>query len=325
MKAIAALGCAISLASTALSACADAQEIAVYSGICDASAAVALGKDHFVVADDELNVLRIYKRGHSAPVAQTDLSKFLQTKPDKESDIEGAAAIGNKIFWITSHGANKDGKMQERRRKLFATEIVDAEVPTVRETGKPYGSLVDDLSTDARFAKYNLAAAAAKPPKQEGALNIEGLAATPDGKLLLGFRNPLPGKKALVVPIENPEELMTPGTRAKLGDPIEIDKLEGRGIRSLERVGSSYLIVAGPIDAKGEFDLYRWTGNVKDDPEKLDHIKLTGLNPEALFAIPGTSEVQILSDDGTVEVGDGKECKDAPTSAQSFRSITVKP
>jgi hypothetical protein len=184
---------------------------------------------------------------------------------------------------------------------------------------------VDVLSTDARVAKYNLAAAAAKPPKEEGALNIEGLAATPEGKLLIGFRNPLPGKKALVVPIENPEELLTPGATAKLGDPIEIDKLDGRGIRSLERVGSSYLIVAGPIDAKGDFDLYRWTRTAKDDPEKLEHVKLTGLNPEALFAIPGTGEVQILSDDGTVDVGGGTECKDAPTSAQSFRSITVKP
>jgi hypothetical protein len=119
-----------------LSVRANAQEISVYSGICDASAAVALGNDYFVVADDELNLLRIYKRGQSAPVGQTDLSKFLETEHDKESDIEGAAAIGNKIFWITSHGANKDDKVQERRRKLFATEIVDAAMPTVHEIGK---------------------------------------------------------------------------------------------------------------------------------------------------------------------------------------------
>lgn len=324
MKAFAALGCAISFASAALSVPADAQPISIYHGICDASAGVALGKDHFVVADDELNVLRIYKRGQSAPVGQTDLSKFLGTDPDKESDIEGAAAIGNKIFWISSHGANKNGKVQERRRRLFATEIVDAAVPTVRETGKPYVGLLDVLSSDPRFAKYDLAAAAGKPPKEEGALNIEGLAATRDGKLLIGFRNPLPEKKALIVPIDNPEELVTSGATAKLGDPIEI-KLDGRGIRSFERVGSSYLIIAGPIDVKGDFDLYRWSGNPKDDPEKLEHVKLTGLNPEALFAIPDTEELQILSDDGTVDIGGGKECKDAPASAQSFRSITVKP
>jgi hypothetical protein len=325
MKAIAILGCAMAFACAVPSVRADTQEIFVYSGICDASAAVALGKDHFVVADDERNVLLIYKRGQSVAVGQTDLTKFLETKSDKESDIEGAAAIGNKIFWITSHGANKNGEVQKRRQKLFATAIVDAAVPTVRETGKPYGGLMEVLATDPRFAKYKLAAAAGKPPKEEGALNIEGLAATQDGKLLIGFRNPLPGKKALVVPLENPDEVVMLGATAKLGDPIEIDKLDGRGIRSLERVGTSYLIVAGPIDAESGFDLYRWTGNARDDPAKLEHVKLTGLNPEALFAIPGTDAVQILSDDGTVDVGGGTKCKDAPTSAQSFRSITVKP
>jgi hypothetical protein len=34
--------------------------------MCDASAAVALDADHFVVADDENNVLRIYRRGRAA-------------------------------------------------------------------------------------------------------------------------------------------------------------------------------------------------------------------------------------------------------------------
>src|SRR4051794_39815217 len=158
MKAIAMLGCVMLLASAVSSVRADTQEIFVYSGICDASAAAALGKDHFVVADDERNVLRVYKRGQAVAVGQTDLSKFLDTKPDKESDIEGAAAIGNKIFWITSHGANKEGEVQKRRRKLFATAIVDAAVPTVRETGKPYGGLMEVLGSDPRFAKYNLAA-----------------------------------------------------------------------------------------------------------------------------------------------------------------------
>jgi hypothetical protein len=33
-----------------------------------------------------------------------------------------------------------------------------------------------------------------------GGLNIEGLAATPDGQLLIGFRNPLSEGKALLLP-----------------------------------------------------------------------------------------------------------------------------
>ncbi|MCP1850265.1 MULTISPECIES: DUF3616 domain-containing protein [unclassified Bradyrhizobium] len=310
------------LALTVLAELADAEPATLYRGMCDASAAVALDKDHFVVADDELNVMRIYKRDQPDSVAQVDLSSFLDTEPDKESDLEGAAAIGNRIFWISSHGTNKDGKVQDRRRRLFASELVTATVPTVRAVGKPYSKLVEDLAADPRFAKYGLAEAATKPPKTKGALNIEGLAATADGRLLVGFRNPLPGDNALVVSIDNPDEVIT-GAPTKLGEPIEI-KLGGRGIRSFERIGTSYLIVAGPIDGKGSFDLYRWSGKSADDPAIVPNVDLSGLNPEALFAIPNTEEVQILSDDGTVEV-DGTECKDAQRKSQQFRSLTVKP
>jgi len=198
---------------------ANAEPATIYRGMCDASAAVALDKDHFVVADDELNVMRIYRRGQPESVAQVDLSSFLGTKPDKESDIEGAARIGNMIFWISSHGTNKDGKIQDRRRRLFATEVVPGAVPTVQAVGKPYSKLVDDLAADPGFAKYGLGEAATKPPKTKGALNIEGLAATADGKLLVGFRNPIQGNKALVAPIENPDEVVTGGT-VKLGPPL---------------------------------------------------------------------------------------------------------
>ncbi|MBR0911463.1 DUF3616 domain-containing protein [Bradyrhizobium japonicum] len=300
-----------------------AQKVTTYRGICDASAAIALGKDHFVVGDDELNVIRVYKRGQPDAVKQIDLSSLLGTKPDKESDIEGAALIGNRIFWISSHGTNKDGEVQDRRRRLFATDLVDGETPTVRGVKKPYTKLVDDLSTDPRLLKYDLATAATKPPKTPDALNIEGLADTPEGGLLIGFRNPIPGGKALIVPLTNPNEAVSGAARAKLGDPVEI-KLEGRGVRSLERVGTSYLIVAGPIDGGGPFDLYRWSGKAEEDPKKVPGVDLAHLNPEALFAIPGAPEVQILSDDGSEKIG-GKECKKLPREAQSFRSVTVKP
>lgn len=205
---------------------------------------------------------------------------------------------------------------------MFATNVVKGTLPTVKPVGKPYSKLVEDLASDPGFANYGLGEAATKPPKTKGALNIEGLAATADGKLLIGFRNPLPGNKALVASIENPDEVIA-GAAVKLGPPIEV-KLDGRGIRSFERVGTSYFIVAGPIDGKGSSDLYRWSGQPKDDPARVPNLDLSGLNPEALFAISDTDEVQILSDDGTVDVN-GMECKDAPRQSQQFRSLIVRP
>ena len=56
---------------------ASAQTIETYREMCDASAAVALGLDHFVVANDELNALKIYQRGQPTPTSSIDLSSFL--------------------------------------------------------------------------------------------------------------------------------------------------------------------------------------------------------------------------------------------------------
>ena len=98
--------------------------------------------------------------------------------------------------------------------------------------------------TTSRHPTARLADASRLSAEAEGGFNIEGLAATPEGKLLIGLRNPLPQRRALVVPLENPAELIE-GKTARFGLPIELD-LDQRGIRSLELVGASYLIVAGP-------------------------------------------------------------------------------
>ena len=79
-----------------------------YRGPCDASAAVALDADHFVVAGDEDNTLRVYRRGRPEPVGEAPLAAFLASG-NKESDLEAAAAVGQRIYWIASHGRNSKG------------------------------------------------------------------------------------------------------------------------------------------------------------------------------------------------------------------------
>ena len=138
------------------------------------------------------------------------------------------------------------------------------------------------------------------------------------GKLLIGFRNPLQAQRALVVTLENPAEIIE-GQRAKLGAANTLD-LGGRGIRSMELVGSIYLIVAGPIADSGSFALYKWSGKTSDAPKAINNIKLGSLRPEALFAIPQSSLVQLLSDDGGIDVRQTL-CKKLPKAQQSFRSL----
>lgn len=301
-----------------------AADLATYSGACDASAAVALDARHFVVANDEHNVLGVYRLGTPAAVASVPLDRFLGTRTGTESDIEGAAMIGSRIYWISSHARDARGRAEPARQRLFATDIVAGATPSVVPAGWPYTQLLEDLVGAPELAPYALGAAAGRAPEAQGGLNIEGLAATPDGRLLIGLRNPLVGGRALLVTLENPEEVVLHRRRARLGTPIELD-LGGRGIRSIELVAGRYLIAAGPIADAGSFAVYRWSGRAHDAPERIDGLALGDLRPEALFEIQGSRQVVLLSDDGGLKAGQGRRCKDLPAANQSFRALTFTP
>jgi hypothetical protein len=282
---------------------------------------VALDASHFVVANDEHNTLQVYRQGQPAPVASLNLASFLATAADEESDIEGAAAIGTRIYWITSHGRNSKGKARQGRQRFFATEVVPGQLPTVRPVGWAYADLLRDMLATDTLKPYRLDAAARLAPEADG-LNIEGLAATADGKLLIGLRSPLQQQRALLIPLDNPDEVIAGGP-ARFGAPIELD-LGGRGIRSIERFGSSYLIVGGPTADHGSFKLFRWSGRIGDRPRLVTGSDFKDLRPEALFALPDSDRAQLLSDDGGIIVG-GVECKKLPEADQAFRSLTVTP
>jgi hypothetical protein len=205
-----------------------AAELMHYRGLCDASAAVALGPEHFVVADDESNILTIYRRGQGEATATLDLTDYLGRVREKargkarEADIEGAARIGDRIYWIASHGRNSKGKPQEARRRLFATDLVTtAAGPSIKAAPtSPYLTLIEDLVADPRFAAVATASAQAIAPEDAGGLNIEGLAATPAGELLIGFRNPLPQGKALLLRLKNPAAVQAARNSCQCGLPI---------------------------------------------------------------------------------------------------------
>jgi hypothetical protein len=317
------------LAAILASPCA-AQEFR-YRGTCDASAAVALGKDHFVVADDEADTLFVYRRGAPDPVSWVDLAAFLGNGAGKEADIEGAARIGERIYWIASHGRNSRGKVRETRWRFFAADRSEsASGPSVKAVATPYAMLLSDIVAEGRRqdaamsgnrAKLDFETASMLAPEEDGGFNIEGLAAGPNGHLLIGFRNPLSGGHAIVLPMTNPADVLK-GTAAAFGKAMRID-LGQRGIRSIEQVGNGYLIVAGSYDDGSSFALYRWTGKDGDAPT-LVPVALGALRPEALFEIPATKEIVLLSDDGSEKV-DGKDCKDksTPAAKKSFRALTL--
>jgi len=297
-------------------------------GCCDASAAVAVNSNLFLVADDEGNALRVYRRDQSGgPLQAFQAGPFLHVDPHKpETDLEGAARIGDRIYWITSHGRNREGEERESRHRFFATSFAvngqgQVELKTV---GRPYARLLNDLLREPRLRQFNLLTSSLLPPKARNGLNIEGLCATTKGELLIGFRNPIPNEQALLVPLQNPAELLE-GKPAKFGDPILLD-LGGRGVRDLALSGDRILIIGGPHDGKGNFHIYEWRGG-SDKPRKIPDTRFKGANPEALVVYPGfpPDEFQVLSDDGTRKIGE-EDCKRLQDpNRKAFRSFWVEP
>jgi hypothetical protein len=296
-----------------------------YFGMCDASGAVPISSNLFAVACDEDNVLRVYRNDRPGPpVKEFDMNAFLGVRGHSlEADLEAAARIGDRAFWIGSHGRNVDGKQRPNRHRLFATDIhgSDAEL-TLTPVGQPYCGLLQDLLADPRFDQFHFAEAARYAPKEPGALNIEGLSGTPEGHLLIGFRNPVPEGKALLIPLLNPNEVIQ-GKAAQLGAAVRLD-LHGLGIRDIAWQAGTYTIIAGSYHGGGHFRLYRWAGPGAT-PERLRVDHLDDYHPEALIIYPdrGFREFQILSDDGTVLINNCP-CKDLPDPRRrTFRSFWV--
>jgi hypothetical protein len=311
----------------------------------DASAAVALDDHRFMMADDEFNILQVYDWNAPAsdPIAQTDISTEIGAETEHpEADIEGATWYNGRIFWITSHGRSREGDYWPSRYRFFATAVAPDGTAVVEGV---YANLIDDLIQYDRVHNIGIEAAigtvdghinpatiADLAPKVNG-LNIEGLCTTADGsKMLIGFRNPRPvidGKAmALVIPLANPEAVVQ-GAAPILEPPVFID-FNGLGIRSMEYSPTfgEYLIVAGS-HLGGENEPVQYLYNydfAAADKDKL--ATFSDLTPEAIFQFPLSSDIHLLSDDGTLmidtPVGPVMN-KLLPRPQRSFRTRTIKP
>lgn len=288
----------------------------VFRGMCDASGAIPLSANRFVIADDEDNVLRVYDvNAGGDPLEVYDLSAELGLHPrprkkpgmppkaPPELDIEGATLYKGLAYWITSHGRNSSGKYRAERLHFFATTLGDKNTH-VQVAGKVYENLLADLIADPRMSSFELAAAAQKAPKEPGGLNIEGLTARREGGVWIGFRNPLPQQKALLVALLNPEEVIH-GKAARFSAPQLLD-LGGRGIRALSWWRGRYLIAAGAYAGDDPSTLYTWDGVGEPKPLELPYAHIA--NPEAFFTPESRDEIMFFNDQGAILIN-GVECK----------------
>ncbi|MET1110567.1 MAG: hypothetical protein ABWX67_03475 [Allosphingosinicella sp.] len=317
-------------AASAKAAAVPAIEEREYRGACDGSAAAMVSQTQFAAAYDEDNVIRIFPLSGGEAISRLDAGQYLGIG-DGESDLEAAARIGNRIYWISSMGRNDSGEEKPERRRFFATDIVGPALlrPAGSQAEAAGDRLFRAIVATPELQQYNLQAASQLPTKTVGGLNIEGLAPTADGGLILAFRAPLRpldpagDRRAIVVTLANPGDVIA-GQAAQFINAGDI-RLGDRGIRSLEYRPDTgdYLILAGAFDEESRFALFRWTGRLADEPVQLD-ADLDPLNPESLSLL-SDGRLLVLSDDGEVQV-DGRKCKSnrTPAERRSFRARVIR-
>ncbi|MGH3752410.1 MAG: Ig-like domain-containing protein, partial [Pseudonocardiaceae bacterium] len=336
-----------------------------HHGAADASTAVDAGSGFAFVADDENQTIRLYDTANSGlPVAAFDFTANLALTDlsggiPREVDIEASARVGNRIYWLASHGNSSSGNARPNRQRLFATDVTGTGASATLSFVGFYSGLRTDLiawdnanghGLGAGF--YGLAASAATgtapeaadpastPPGQGRGFNIEGLEFAPDGTTAyVAFRAPnvaIPARpNALVVPVTNLATLVTGAGPATFGAPFEWDLGLG-GVRELRRnAANQYLIVSGRA-AGGDPPqqaLWTWDGNPASAPVRrgADLSTANGGGSgqgsyEAIAALPdpltSSSALRLFADSGdTIWYGDGIIAKELPT-AQFRKSHT---
>lgn len=272
------------------------------NGIFEPSAIQQLSDGRFLLVEDEkdhpFSLLTIRPDGST-------LSEPVDASASRESlgkldDLEGLAAGKNgEIYAITSHSRSSEGEEKKSREKLVRFRIEGNRVLEAQ--------VARNLKTALSLAHPVLArAAAVLDVKGEGGFNIEALEQSPHGDhLLIGFRSPLDGDKALIATLENPAAMFDKGDRPQVTRPLLRLDLGGHGLRGMSWIPAlrGYLLISGPVAKEQvQFRLWYWRGDPAEAPRPAEVDGLAGFEhaegvTPALIA--GQPKIVIVSDDGS--------------------------
>jgi len=208
---------------------------------------------------------------------------------------EGITCDGTYFYIVGSQANPKRGE-----RNAIARFAFDHNTQSVKSAGV-IGNLREWLLS--RVA--DLRGAGEMKGRQEGGLNIEGIAWDPERKrLLLGLRSPIINGQALIVPI-------------KLGDPsgpFSADNLQledasaiqlslgGSGIRDIQYDNKlkSFLLISGAPEneEKGDFILWQWDGNSGNSQPIQKSVLDKKVKPEGVTSVEvgGHNSIFIVCD-----------------------------
>jgi hypothetical protein len=279
----------------------------VLDGIFEPSAVQQLPDGRFLVVEDDK------RRPFSAVTFEDDAN--VRSQPLSPSlfqlfnsawqldDLEGLTMDGaGHLYAITSHSRDDEGAEKASREKLVRFRVDGRHVVEPRVVTGLKRALIDTYPALA-------ASASVLDVKGRAGLNIEGLAIDPStDQLLIGFRSPLAGSKAVVACLRNTADVFDSGAVPDLDPNLEELDLGGRGIRGLSHIPSlsAYLVIGGPVDkADSGFGLWLWEPRgLAARPLGLPAgVDLSHAEGVAAATLDGAERIVVVCDDGDRKSG----------------------
>ena len=267
-----------------------------FEGIYEPSAVVQLADGRVLVAEDEgdqpLHLFSIV-----SATSGLSLKTFGPTTSNLKADDLEAAELGGKgeVVLMTSHSVTKNGERKKKREKLIRLHLKD-------QQGVKLG-VIDDL---APALKKHLSQTLSMSGKVLDELNIEGIAYRPEPKaLLIGFRSPLDGGKAIVITLLDYDKMIDDGASPEFSKGVILLDLDGAGIRGFayDQKNDRYFIAGEAPNKKGKLRsrVWSWSGVADDKPVRLKLPKIKGMkNVEGLAIVTheGSDYLLFVCDNG---------------------------
>jgi hypothetical protein len=272
-----------------------------------------LADGRFIVVEDEqrhpIDLLTLQQDGRFSAAALFPKELFDKDGPAAEfrklDDLEALDVDDRgRVYALTSHSRTGKGNAKQEREKLVRFEVDGDELRDPR--------VVQDLKKQLMAAHPVLKAAAEIEDVKDGnGLNIEGLAFDAErARLLVGFRGPLVDGKAMLVAIENVDEVFETGAEPRIAQGAILLDLGGEGIRGMTHDPrlDGFLIIGGPLEQVEDvpFHLWFWQGQADQPPRRVTVPGLNGFeHAEGITQARwrGEERILIVSDDGDMDAG----------------------
>jgi len=200
---------------------------------------------------------------------------------DGDPDLEAAAYADGFFYLLGSHGLSR------KKNAFHPSSFLAFRFPVDRSTGEPGFDISADRTAPEIVRSDRLRAVISSAPgaigdyaeaplgKKAGGVNLEGLAVI-GKRMYLGFRGPSTGGWAYILSVDV-DGLFGDGDLAPAISTLNLG--HDTGIRDLAAVSGGLLILAGPVQEKGPYAIFRW--DLNNPPQKLRELKMPGSGAKA--------------------------------------------